>query len=392
MFLRYLLFRYRRIIAPTLLIGMILSPVTIPAGTSDEVIATGQAPVENPNHKQMALRAAFKAAVEQVIGVQVKSETLVRDAQLINDKILARSEGFVKKWKSLREWTESGLFTIEISAQIHQGELNKTLFLNGIDVESVYDWIGRPRVLVAVSEETDGRESATTFAQTEIEGLFQAKNISVVHAPQLKAINTRDVKLAFDRPDAALALGNRLGAEIVIVGKSVSSHSRDLDIAGYKQIFYSTVLEVKAYRSSNAELLMSAYYAERPGEETDTSALSKNDAAFRSIRSLVRANSQDVVYRVVKKWFEGISRGSNIQIVIAGVKGSELSAFEKYIASLPDVVSVHRRSYNRGTGELDVEFTGQQSDLVSAVEGKATLSLSLVSDEPHRITFEKEKK
>jgi hypothetical protein len=392
MFLRYILFRYRRIIAPTLLIGMILSPVTILAGTSDEVTVTGQAPVESPNHKQTALRAAFKAAVEQVIGVQVKSETLVRDAQLINDKILARSEGFVKKWKSLREWTESGLFSIEISAQVHQGELNKSLFLNGIDVESVYDWIGRPRVLVAVSEEIDGRESATTFAQTELEGLFQAKNISVVHAPQLKAINARDVKLAFDRPDAALALGNRLGAEIVIVGKSVSSHSRDLDIAGYKQIFYSTVLEVKAYRSSNAELLMSAYYAERPGEETDTSALSKNDAAFRSIRSLVRANSQDVVYRVVKKWFEGISRGSNIQIVVAGVKGSELSAFEKYIASLPDVVNVHRRSYNRGTGELDVEFTGQQSDLVSAVEGKATLSLSLVSDEPHRITFEKEKK
>jgi len=392
MFSGYMLFRYRGIIAPLLLIGMILSPVAITAGAGDEVTATGQAPVESPNHKQIALRAAFKAAVEQAIGVQVKSETLVRDAQLISDKILARSEGFVKKWKSLREWTEAGLFSIEISAQVHQGELNKSLFLNGIDVESVYDWIGRPRVLVAVSEQIDGRDSATTYAQTEIEGLFQAKNISVVHAPQLKAINTRDVKLAFDRPDAALALGNRLGAEIVIVGKSVSSHSRDLDIAGFKQIFYSTVLEVKAYRSSNAELLMSAYYAERPGEETDTSALSKNDAAFRSIRSLVQANSQDVVYRVAKKWFEGISRGSNIQIVVAGVKGSELSTLEKYISSLPDVVSVHRRSYNRGTGELDVEFTGQQSDLVSAIEGKATLSLSLVSDEPHRITFEREKK
>lgn len=392
MLLRHILARCRAICAVAVLLGMLISPCAIWAAVDDEVTAVGQASVENPNHKQVALRAAFSAAVEQAIGVQVSSETQVRDAQLIKDRILTRSDGLVKKWKSLREWNEAGLFSIEISAQVHQGELNKSLFLNGIDVRSVYDWIGRPRVLAVIAEEVDGKEVPLSQAQSEVESLFKSRGITVVHAQQLKAIKTRDVKLAFDRPETALSLGNRHGAEIVIVGRAVSNAGRELEVGGFKQYFYTTVLEVKAYRTSNAELLMSAYYTEKPGEESDTSALSRNDASLRSIRSLVQANSKDVVFQVVKNWFDGLSKGTNIQMVFSGIKGSELSALEKYIASLPDVTSVHRRSFNRGTGELDVDFTGQQSALVTALEENATLMLNLVSDEPHRVSFEKEKR
>lgn len=392
MFSRYANNTCQIFITAVVLTGTLICPAAIPAAVGNTVIAIGQAPAENPNHKQQALRAAFSAAVEQSIGVQVKSETLVQESQLIKDRILTRSEGLVKEWKSLREWNEAGLFSIEISAQVHPGELNKALFLNGIDVQNVYDWIGRPRILVAVVEDVDGKGVAASQAQSELESLFREKGITVVHGGQLEKIKSRDVKLAFDRPEKALSLGNRLGAEIVIVGKSISKAGRVLEIGGFKQYFYSTVLEVKAYRTSNAELLMSSYYTEKPGEESDTSALSKHDASLRSIRSLVQANSKDVVFRVVKNWFDGMSKGSNIQVVISGVKGSELSELEKHIASLPDVASVHRRSFNRGTGELDVEYSGQQSALVTSLEEDAGLKLNLVSEEPNRISYEKERR
>lgn len=381
----------RNYLLAIMIVFLLFTPNALFAAELSEIMVTGQAGIELPNHKQTALREAFRNAVEQAIGVQVKSETLVRDSELIRDKILTRSDGFVKKWRTIREWTESSIYSIEIAAQVHQGELNKNLFLNGIDVQNVYDWIGRPRVLVAIAEEIDDKEVSISQAQSEIETIFRDKGISVVHSPQLKSIKSRDVILAFDKPDKALALGNRHGAEIVIVGKAISNAGRELEIGGFKQFFYSTVLEVKAYRTSNAELLMSAYYTEKPGGESDTSALSKRDASIRSIRALVQANSKDAVFRVVKNWFNGMSKGINIQFIVNGVKGSELSAIEKVISSLPDVVSVHRRSFIRGTGELEIEYTGQQNQLVSSLEENKNIIIDLVSDEPNRISFEKRK-
>lgn len=354
----------------------------------EKVTAVGMAPLTSPDPKGAALKDAFRNAVEQALGGQVKSETLVQDARLISDRILIKSEGYVKKWHVLKETQEDGALRIEIAAFVSRGDLNKALFMNGIDVEHVYDWIGKPRLLVLISEQVDDRESPLSFAQAEVESLFMEKGVTVLSGDQIKNIRSRDVKIAFDSPDKAVALGNRYGAEIVIVGKSISRFSRAVEIAGFKQAFYSTLLEAKAYRTSNAEILMSKVYTETPGE-TDTSAMGEQDAAVRSIRHVVRTSAKDIVFQVVKNWYEGLSKSKIFQLVISGVKGSEVSAIEKYLTPLPDVINVFRRSYNRGTAEVEVEYNGDQRVLVDALENNNVVPLSLVSEEPFRCSFEK---
>src|SRR5665647_192375 len=75
------------------------------------------------NSKKEALHNAFVNAVEQAIGVQVKSETIVENAQLIKDKIYAKSDGYVKKWETVDEQKQGDLFHIKIKAWIGKGEL-----------------------------------------------------------------------------------------------------------------------------------------------------------------------------------------------------------------------------------------------------------------------------
>lgn len=337
--------------------------------------------------KKVALANAFVNAVQLAIGVQVKSETIVENAQLIKDKIYAKSEGYVKKWEVVEERKEGESFYVKIKAWIGKGELNKELFLNGIDVEQVYDWIGKPRILVMVTDYIDGKPALSSFAQTEIESLLKGRGITILSSQQLTAIQKRDATLSFDNPDKAIALGARFGAEIVITGKSVANYSRTLDIGGFKQIFYSTQVDVKAYRTSTAEILMSKAYTEIPGD-ADTSSMGKHDAAVRSIQNMVKGNGKDIVFQIVKNWYEGMSKAKTYQVIVTGIKNSELTALIASLTSLQDVVSVVKRSYNRGTAEVDIEFNGIQSTLSEAIENYPKVPLILVSEEPYRISLE----
>ncbi len=374
---------------------MILSGMAIPAAAEilkdlEKVTVVGRVAADQADPKGGALKEAFRIAVEQAVGFQVKSESLVQNSQLISDRILVKAEGYVKKWSVLREGREGDQYVTEITAQVHRGMLNKDLFLNGIDVQQVYDWIGKPRLLVLINDNVDGKNSLTSVARAEVESLFKAKGVMVLSNEQLQKIQQRDVQLAFDRPDKAAALGKRFGAEIVIVGTCLAQFSRELDIAGFKQVFYTAQLDAKAYRTSNAEILMAKVYSETPGEN-DTSAMGKKDAAQRAIQNIVRISARDIVFQVVKHWSEGLSKGSTYQFIISGVKGSETTALEKYLANLPDVLNVFRRSYNRGTAEIEVECNAPQSSLVEALENYKGVALTLVSEEPYRISFEKAK-
>jgi hypothetical protein len=337
--------------------------------------------------KKEALHNAFVNAVEQVVGVQVKSETIVENAQLIKDKIYSKSDGYVNKWEITYEQKTGELFAVKIKAWIGKGALNKELFLNGIDVEQVYDWIGKPRILVMVTDFIDGSPALSSSAQSEIESLLKSKGITVMNSQQLTAIQQRDAALSFDNPDKALALAKRFGAEIVITGKSIANYSRELDIGGFKQIFYSTQVDVKAYRTSTAEILMSRSYIDVPGE-TDTSAMGKHDAAVRSIQAMVKGNGKDVVFQIVKNWYEGMSKAKSYQVIVTGIKNTELTTFIASLNSVPDVVNIVKRSYNRGTAEIDIEYNGLQSTLVTVIENYPKIPLLLVSEEPYRISVE----
>ena len=367
--------------------------VTIPASAwateeLEEVTATGKALLSLPDHKKEALRDAMQNAVQKAVGVQVKSDALVQNFQLIHDRILFKSEGYVKQWRMVREQQEGDSYVVEIAASVGKGELNKDLYLNGIDVEMIYDWIGKPRIVVLLPDYVDGKKALTAFAQSEVETLFRAKGIMVLSNEQVKSIQQRDAALAFDNPKKAVALAQRFGAEIVIVGKCISAFSRELAIDSFKAVFYSSVLQVKAYNTANAQILMSATYTEQSGE-TDTSALGKTDASMRSIQNVVRSNAKDIVFQVVKHWTEGVNKPKMYQVIVSGVRHEEVSALERFLSTMPDVVKVYRRSFNQEVAELELEFKGLQSSLVNGIERNKKVPLRLVSDEPLRISFEK---
>jgi len=67
-----------------------------------------------------ALKDAFRSAVRQVVGALVDAETLVKDEEVVSDKVLTFSNGFVKQYEEIGKKEVKGLFRVKIKAQVER--------------------------------------------------------------------------------------------------------------------------------------------------------------------------------------------------------------------------------------------------------------------------------
>src|ERR1700756_1122681 len=74
-----------------------------------------------------ALKNAFKVAVEEAVGTLVDTETIVREDDTIEEKILSASNGFIKSYDLIRQWNEDGLIRCRIEALVEIRQLKERL-------------------------------------------------------------------------------------------------------------------------------------------------------------------------------------------------------------------------------------------------------------------------
>ncbi|MFO1372152.1 MAG: hypothetical protein U1F42_07070 [Candidatus Competibacteraceae bacterium] len=70
-----------------------------------------------------ALLNAYSNAVQQALGSYVDAETLVQNDQIVRDKILTYSKGFIQEATKLKESQANGLFQVNIRAKVKRQQL-----------------------------------------------------------------------------------------------------------------------------------------------------------------------------------------------------------------------------------------------------------------------------
>ena len=345
-------------------------------------LVTGTASLSSSSPKKEALHAAFRTAVEQAVGVQIVSETKVENTVILKDKIYAYAEGFVEKWEILSERADNELFVLEVKAWVKEGRLNKALFLNGIDVQKVYDWVGNPRIVVIVQEYIDGEPSQISIAQTEIEEIFKNKGVTVLGAEQIENIKKRDAELVFDSPEQAKILGNRLGAEIVVAGKCLSNFSREVKIGDYTQHFYSTYLQIKAYNTSTGEILLSSHY--RNDKKPDLIALGRFDAAMNAIKNCIQSAKTDIAFKIVSNWYDSFTKPTVVQLLIHDITYEKLQELNQQLYALANCRDLFLRSFEHNVAEIEIKYEGMKSEFVSKLLD-VDLPLSIERETQNRI-------
>ena len=89
---------------------------------------------------EKAERAAFRAAVEKVVGTLVDAKTLVENDDLVEDRILSFSNGFVETFEAVEgpAKNEDGLFEVKIRATVRRDRLSdevKTLVKDSAEID-----------------------------------------------------------------------------------------------------------------------------------------------------------------------------------------------------------------------------------------------------------------
>jgi hypothetical protein len=367
--------------------------VIISAAASDDseknsVVSVGSAPVGTESSRKQALNQAFREAIEQVVGIHISSESIVQHYKVLKDEIYAHSEGFVEKWDILEESTDAGMLTLKVKCWVREGRLNKSLFLNGLDVKSIYTWIGEPRVLILMQEFVDGKVSELELSQTDMESIFMEKGIDVFHGQQLENIKERDKSLAFSDAEKAVTLGKRLGVEIVVSGKCIANFSREIQIGQFKQKFYSAIVQVRAYSTESGKLIHSANYS--GDKSADTSAMGDFDATVNAIKHTINKSKSDILFNIVKNWYDSFSKPKTYQVIVSPIDYEQLESFKNTLYGFEGFSTLFVRSYNNNVAEMDVRYEGLRGDLPKAII-TSSIPYRITRQEQNRIVLERKK-
>jgi hypothetical protein len=217
---------------------MMRAPTTPPA---TEITVTGVGTILNNDvaaERDQALDDAMRNAVEQGLGTYIKSETLVQNFQLVDDRILSWSAGYVKKYDILSEGKKTDVYEVQIRALVNLADLRADDGALAALIEKE-----NPRVMVMIAEQNVGDtnnlhyfEADLTAAETAIIDVLRNKGFEVVDQAQAKENQERDEILSAleGNAKAAAAIAAAQQAELIITGKAVAKVATGINLGGMK--------------------------------------------------------------------------------------------------------------------------------------------------------------
>jgi len=180
--------------------------------------------------RDQALKDALRQAVNQVLGVYVKSETLVQNSRLVESEILTRSSGFVAGHKVIDESSKvvgnTTQCRINIEAQVWVRQLQNTLAGNCAELRVA----GMTRVLIALSG--NGAEEASTHLEDRFSNNEDLRDVQLFNESQMQD----DVQLLVRKVMAGSSLTagevNQLNQQVdlIITGSATVSDAAATDL------------------------------------------------------------------------------------------------------------------------------------------------------------------
>lgn len=325
-----------------------------------------------------ALTAAKRDAVEKGVGVVVASETLVKNFQVADDRILSKANGFVKTYEELSAIQgPDGLWTVQITAEVT--DILDEVVKDQLAMELLLAWVRHPRFMILLDEQNiDDRNS--TVAATEIGRLLAEKGFDIISPSQIRALQQQDASLANIEGNSqqAASLGSQLGAEYVILGEA-SSKAVTHPLLGTRLSGQANIT-ARVIRADNAQIL---------AQETFHGKSTHIDASTAGVGALKDAAADLTAYlmaETVKRWSLEQSNARLLTLKISGLTYQGRRVVTDFLANqVQGVQSVDQRSFSNGVVTLAVMFGGPNEDLGMQLDGRdlGGVLLQIVGETPN---------
>ena len=307
------------------------------------VEAEGLAPYNSKDllaSKKASLADAQRNAVEKAVGVFVSARTMVEKAVAIENNILARTEGYVKKYDVIKEGVDGEFYKTKIRALVAlkdlEADLKEMSLLKGPELY-------RPRLHVALTETIDKEPSDEHAAQTALEKALIAQGYSVV---------------------ASTDMGS---AELLVMGKAASFPFQTEKLGGF--VSYRARISLEVTRPGAKDTLVSL--------TKEASGLGGNEdlAGLKALETVGDFAAQELGQKISEKW----GKGRTILIFVEGVKSfADVDRVKKHLTSQPGVGDLVLRLYDEGMAQFEVQLgTLQPSELSARLEVSQSLPMKV---------------
>jgi hypothetical protein len=314
-----------------------------------------------------ALKSAFRIAIEQVVGVMVKSKTVVSDSALLNDKIFSKSAGFIKTYKINSETFSADECRVNVKATVSAVRLEKSLH----DVGLLSKKMGKPRIAVIITEQNIGNDAPTGslgdvsvnagIADSVIHSVFEKKGYNLVDRDTLVALAKRDGSLSANgvitSSDAAIQVAAGGGAEVVIIGQAVAKAGASA-LSGTNMRTSDATVSVRAVDADTGQLIASESKNERSANVNPTAGGSE------AIKKAAQALAEKLHQKIVAKWSDKVAGTRTARLVIHGMEFGRITKFQEMLKEqIGHVEETFERGFKNGVLTLDAEINGNAREL-----------------------------
>ncbi len=329
-----------------------------------------------------AVNDALRKAVEEGAGTFIYSQSETEDFVLVRDTVLARAAGFVHSHEVLSSTEQlDGTWEVRISAVVSVQGIEDTW---GV-VQNLLTQMGRPKIMVAITETIDGVNQTDSTVQTRIEALLLESGFRLVNKDQLEAIEQTDITAAVlaNKPAVIQAIAQRYGAQLFITGSTTAAlGERTVAYEAVQINRYGADGDIKCYRSDTAELMSS-----RNGRVEAVDRVARL-AAKKGLAQLGEDLGPIVQEDILYFWQDALQGRGATRLVMDGLTFTQAMDVEEALLAIDEIESVDME-FNESVAEYELTSAIPAKKLarVLARQLADTLEITSTSQNVIKATF-----
>jgi hypothetical protein len=292
--------------------------------------------------KDQALKAALRNALEIGGKQEIFSDTKVENYQLIHDTILSRAQGIVKDYKIVEEKKViGGGVKIKIKAKVSKSVLAKSWG----EVQNVLNQMGRPKILVHITERIDGKTEQQSALAMLIQKPLLASGFELVSEQAARAIREKESAdaAASDNVAKLQAIAKDFDAQIFIVGTGNANQ------AGLEEPYpnvslatYNCDANVEVYYTDTGRLMASESLPNTRGAARGRKEFSPQ-AGKQALANAAQPLVDSLYAQIMERWATDISTGGEIILEVENMNFKKALALKKAIAAIKGVENVDQK-------------------------------------------------
>jgi len=320
-----------------------------------------------------AISSSLDGAINRVLESEIPLETLLKNFQNINRLLYNQTDKFIQDYKVLTETKTGQLYSVLVQATVSLDSLEEQLLGIGI----MFGSKALPRILFVIAEKNRGdmppqywwgqtTETARGFAESAAAEAMRQKGFPIIEP---MAVDTgQDIGADLNKPDLtnpeAIELGQRLQAEVVIIGRSIV-HLLPNTMSGNVRS-YQGMVAIRAVRLDTGEEIAASM-------QTAVTASSDEFAGGREALSKAGALAgSDLASQILKIWYKESSQPTLVEVIIQG--SSNLLYYERFRQALMELQGVRGlqiKEIRPDETRLMVDFEGNGEKLAAVLMLKA---------------------